>query len=278
MSRVGKIARLSQCLREQLNRRIEDGELGRRLVKWLNSCDEVQETLDEHFDGRPITEQNLSEWKQGGFKDWQHHQETRALAREFLAEAEELEEEIGETPLTDHLTEIVALTLAQLLREAVNGEKGPAQRMAILEIARELARLRKQDHQMQRLRREQEILEQKEAAERKAEIEAMQEKIRDAKIETEVWANMLRQKYCEDAKAGTLDPEHTADLRKLFARNAGWLRKCGVKDLPLNGAEPPTHKPNPSESDQIRPKKQPGPTSPVVGGGLFTAPRLRKIR
>ena len=163
MSRVGKIARLPQYLREQLNRRIEDGEPGRDLVKWLNSCEEVQETLAEHFDGRPITEQNLSEWKQGGFKDWQRHQETRALARGFLAEAEELEEEIGEIPLTDRLTETVALTLARLLREAVNGEKGPAQRMAILEIARELARLRKQDHQMERLRREQEIWEQKQA-------------------------------------------------------------------------------------------------------------------
>ena len=157
MSRVGKIARLSQYLREQLNRRIEDGEPGRPLVDWLNSCGAVRDRLDEHFDGRPITEQNLSEWKQGGFKDWQRHQETRALARDFLAEAEELEEEIGDTPLTDRLSETVALALARLLREAVNGEKGPGQRMAILEIAREFARLRRQDHQTERLGREQEI-------------------------------------------------------------------------------------------------------------------------
>ena len=208
-------------------------------MKWLNSCDEVQDTLAEHFDERPITEQNLSEWKQGGFKDWQHHQETRALARGFLAEAEELEEEIGEIPLTDRLSETVALTLARLLREAISGEKGPAQRMAILEIAREFARLRKQDHQMERLRREQEIWEQKEAAETKAEMEAMEEKIRNAKIRTQVCGNMLRKEYCEGAKAGTLDPERAADLREFFATNAEWLRECGVKDLPLNGAEPP---------------------------------------
>jgi hypothetical protein len=36
MSHVGKIARLQQYLREQLNRRIEDGEPGRDLVDWLN--------------------------------------------------------------------------------------------------------------------------------------------------------------------------------------------------------------------------------------------------
>ena len=238
MSRVGKIARLSQHLRGQLNRRIEDGEPGRNLVEWLNSCDEVQETLDEHFGGRPITEQNLSEWKQGGFKDWQNHQETRALARGFLAEAEELEEEIGDTPLTDRLTETVALALARLLREAVSEEKGPAQRRAILEIAREFAWLRKQDHQMERLRREQEIWEEKQAAKRKAEVEAIEGGIRSAKIRTRAYGNMLREEYCEGVKAGTLDPERAAELREVFAKNAKWLRECRVKDLPGNGAEP----------------------------------------
>jgi hypothetical protein len=239
MSRVGKIARLSQYLREQLNRRIEDGEPGRQLVEWLNSCDEVQDTLDEHFDGRPITEQNLSEWKQGGFKDWQHHQETRALARGFLAEAEELEEEIGDTPLTDRLSETVALALARLLRETVNGEKGPGQRMAILEIAREFARLRKQDHQMERLGREHEIWKEKQAVKRKTEVEAMEGEIRGAEIRTRVYGNMLRREYCEGVEAETLDPERAAELREIFARQGEWLRECGVKDLPINGAEPP---------------------------------------
>jgi hypothetical protein len=242
MSRVGKIARLSQYLREQLNRRIEDGEPGRDLVKWLNSCEAVQETLDEHFGGRPISEQNLSEWKQGGFKDWQHHQETRALARGFLAEAEELEEEIGETPLTDRLSEMVALALARLLREAVSGEKGPAQRIAILEIAREFARLRRQDHQTERLGREQEIWEQKQAEKHEAEIEAMKDGISHASACTQVYGNMLRREYCEGVKAGTLDPGRAAELRDLFARNAEGLRECGVKDLPINGAEPPNAK------------------------------------
>jgi hypothetical protein len=242
MSRVGKIARLSQYLREQLNRRIEDGEPGRDLVQWLNSCVAVQERLDEHFGGRPISEQNLSEWKQGGFKDWQHHQDTRALARGFLAEAEELEEEIGDTPLTDRLTETVALALARLLRETVNGEKGPEQRMAILEIAREFARLRRQDHQMERLCREREIWEQKQAEKREAEIKAMQGEIIGEEACTQVYGNMLRREYCKGVKAGTLDPGRAAELRDLFARNAEGLRECGVKDLPINGAEPPNAK------------------------------------
>ena len=69
MTRNGKIARLPWSIRNELNRRLRDGEEGKRLVEWLNSLPEVQEALQEHFGGRPINEQNLSEWKQGGYED-----------------------------------------------------------------------------------------------------------------------------------------------------------------------------------------------------------------
>src|SRR6266436_6472801 len=42
MSHKGKIARLPLAIREQLNRRLQDGEIGRDLVVWLNSAPEVQ--------------------------------------------------------------------------------------------------------------------------------------------------------------------------------------------------------------------------------------------
>ena len=91
---------------------------------------------------------------------------------------------------------------------------------------------------MERLRREQEIWEEKQAAKRKAEVEAMEADIRGAEIRTRVYGNILRREYCEGVEAGTLDPERAADLRKVFAKNAEWLRECGVKDLPINGTEP----------------------------------------
>ena len=37
MARTGKIARLPDDIREQLNRRLNDGEKGKKLVMWLNS-------------------------------------------------------------------------------------------------------------------------------------------------------------------------------------------------------------------------------------------------
>ena len=90
MTRKGKIARLPREVREQLNRRLQDGEPGTKLVDWLNSLPEVQAVLSSEFDGRPIREQNLSEWKQGGYRDWQLQQEAIELVRGMDADSDEL--------------------------------------------------------------------------------------------------------------------------------------------------------------------------------------------
>src|ERR1035438_7957478 len=52
MTRVGKIARLPREIREQLNHRLQDGEIGKRLVDWLNSLPEVKAVLAGEFNGR----------------------------------------------------------------------------------------------------------------------------------------------------------------------------------------------------------------------------------
>ncbi|HXE43262.1 MAG TPA: hypothetical protein VN516_09580 [Candidatus Baltobacteraceae bacterium] len=44
-ARVGKIARLPGPIRNELNRRIHNGALGRELVPWLNALPEVQTVL-----------------------------------------------------------------------------------------------------------------------------------------------------------------------------------------------------------------------------------------
>jgi hypothetical protein len=46
---------------------LSDGEPGRDLVAWLNGLPEVQRVVIAEFGGRPVREQNLSEWKQGGY-------------------------------------------------------------------------------------------------------------------------------------------------------------------------------------------------------------------
>ncbi len=47
----------------------ERGYNGRILVAWLNSLPEVEAILAAQFAGAQIREQNLSEWRKGGYRD-----------------------------------------------------------------------------------------------------------------------------------------------------------------------------------------------------------------
>ena len=78
---TGKISRLPREIREQLNRRLDEGEPGNRLVAWLNELPAVRALLAAEFDGAAIREQNLTNWKQGGFRDWRMEQAARGLVQ-----------------------------------------------------------------------------------------------------------------------------------------------------------------------------------------------------
>src|SRR5581483_2423024 len=153
-ARTGKIARLPATLRHTLNKRLEDNEPSQRHVEWLNSLPETQQILDQLFEGRPISEQNLSAWKQGGFRDWQRCRRVGECTRAFFEETAQVDAEIaatGETAhrrsLLDRLADRLAITLLQLLQEAEDSEPGPTRTRTILELARELTRLRRGDQQ-----------------------------------------------------------------------------------------------------------------------------------
>ncbi len=71
MARIGKIARLPATLREQLNRRILDGQVGTaEILPWLNTHPDAIRVLKEQFGGDEVSPQNLTEWRQGGYADW----------------------------------------------------------------------------------------------------------------------------------------------------------------------------------------------------------------
>ncbi len=80
-TRKGKIARLPRGVRNELNQRLDKGEQGTRLIAWLNGLPEVKRVLAEDFGGREINDQNLSDWKAGGFQDWLALEEVLAQAR-----------------------------------------------------------------------------------------------------------------------------------------------------------------------------------------------------
>jgi hypothetical protein len=120
MTRNGKIARLPKAIRDQLNKNLEDGMPGCRLVDWLNTLPEVHQVLTEQFDGRAINEVNLSEWKAGGYLDWQARQDMQAHAQELAEEATDLKAALP-VALAEHLNVVVAGRYAELLNKW-NGE------------------------------------------------------------------------------------------------------------------------------------------------------------
>src|SRR6266446_4533215 len=107
MSHKGKIARLPLAIREQINRRLQDGEIGRDLVVWLNSAPEVQAVLKAEFGERPVNEPNLSDWKAGGYEDWLVHQDTMEQVNQLVANAKELGG-ASQTPLSELLMTCLA--------------------------------------------------------------------------------------------------------------------------------------------------------------------------
>jgi hypothetical protein len=89
----GKIAKLPDHIREELNTRLRNHEPIVRLVAWLNTLPEVQATVSEHFGGRPIKRQNLDEWKQHGYTAW--------LRKNFPSEFQPATKKVSDTTLED---------------------------------------------------------------------------------------------------------------------------------------------------------------------------------
>jgi hypothetical protein len=116
MIRIGKIARCSALVRELLNRRLNDGKPGAEIVAWLNELPDVQAVVRQYFEGRPVNEQNLSDWRAGGFQDWQRAREKRFWAEQWMGGSQRLDAKAGENrSVVDYLAAPIAVELGQAL-------------------------------------------------------------------------------------------------------------------------------------------------------------------
>lgn len=70
MARKGKIARLPLAIREEVNRRLLEGQTAAKILPWLNELPEVKAVLEEDFEGLRVRDNNLSEWRKGGYAEW----------------------------------------------------------------------------------------------------------------------------------------------------------------------------------------------------------------
>ena len=160
MTRTGKIARLPREIRDQLNRRLRDGETGKKLVRWLNSSPKVKAVLKAEFGGRPINEPNLTEWKKGGYREWLDQQAAKEFVPQLADEANELQEKANGPPLTDQMAVWLAARLMVVVRRLAVAALDDAAKWKLLhEAAADIVAFRKGDHSGLRLKLDRELLE-----------------------------------------------------------------------------------------------------------------------
>jgi hypothetical protein len=237
MTRNGKIARLSRTIRDELCRRLQDGEPGVRLVAWLNDLPDTRRALATDFGGRPINEQNLCEWKAGGYRDWLARQETLSQARELAADAKELTA-ATDGKLTDHLATVLAARYAAALAgwDGEVTEEFRRKLRTLRSLCQDIVELRRGDHSGARLNLEQERLERERE-----------------KTEEEVVEHFKRWVKNPEVRDWLLKDWISPEERERRIREIYGLPPKPPEEASTDGPESSPVKPNQTESNQIKP-------------------------
>src|SRR4051812_46126369 len=149
--RTGKIARLSHAIREQLNRRLQDGEQGKSILKWLNALPEVQAVLKEHFEGHPIAASNFTEWKDGGYRDWQVRQDALAMVND-LGDDDAADDNSPTGYFHEQLARSVSIHYAAAAKAVLAADTNAETKFSRLRhLCADISRLRRTDHHAERI-------------------------------------------------------------------------------------------------------------------------------
>jgi DNA-directed RNA polymerase subunit F len=240
MTRNGKIARLSRPIRDELCRRLQDGEPGVRLVAWLNGLPDTQRVLATDFGGRPINEQNLCDWKAGGYRDWLARQETLSQARELAADAKELTA-ATDGRLTDHLATVLAARYAAALAgwDGEVTEEFRRKLRTLRSLCQDIVELRRGDHSGARLNMEQERLEREREKTEEEVVEHFKRWVK--KPEVRDW-------ICQDWVSPEERESRLCAIFDLEPKTPDEVPTDGQESNPGNGQEPGSIKPDQTES------------------------------
>ncbi len=140
-TRISKIARLPLQIREQLNQRLLNGEIGAPLLRWLNELPQTREILAELFVGKAITKQNLSEWRHSGYQDWLRHWHRQERFQQMNEQGEELEGNEGSEDLFENFSRLVLAEMAEDFNDLPKITNRTERWKRLREISRDLARL-----------------------------------------------------------------------------------------------------------------------------------------
>ncbi len=154
----GKISRLPQHIREQIQSRLRDRMPGAQILSWLNSLPEVNQVLSALFGGRPIDDGNLSEWKTRHHQTWLNEQAALAQTDHFMAEARQLAQ-AGQGAISDHLAVFVASRFAVAVRQLPDDAPESEHWKLLRTLCHDVAALRQGDHRAEHLRLQRKRLE-----------------------------------------------------------------------------------------------------------------------
>ena len=248
--RNGKIARLPATLRQQLNERLDNAEEGPELLDWLNSLPQVQQVLEAHFQGVPISKQNLSEWRQGGFQEWLLRRELCAQAQDLAETAADMSQQQPHSDLADAAAALLALRFGNLLAQW-NGQADDAvqaQARLLNGLCRGVVSLQRSVHQARQDRVAALQLEEKEKEDRK---NKEREKVLRS-FHRMLHRDELAAKYGGDEKA------------RRFAE--------GLTNLLWHDGESPLrlwpNDPNPVQSDSVKPSQTDASPASAAANGI----------
>jgi hypothetical protein len=210
MSRKGKIARLPCEVRELLNHRLRDGMGGPAVLEWLNGLPEVQEIIKEDFGGIPVSKQNLSEWRLGGYLEWLRHQGSLDMVRGLMERVDGVIAAADEEDLGDRLSVALSVELVKTTEALLAEKMTHKERWKLLrDILPHLAVLRRADHRAVRVRMAEERWDRE--TERLDEKKWRREMAAEARVgEVERMAAMLSRAMASD-KPGGADGELDGD-------------------------------------------------------------------
>jgi hypothetical protein len=200
---IGKIARLPRKIRDELNLRLENGEPAGSILPWLNALPEVKAILADRFASSPVSQQNLTNWRQGGYQQWREDRQHHDLVRALVQHAGEITDLPGAPGFARQLSTLFLAELAVSNHKAQTVPADPEQ---------QFKRLRMLLHAVGRVRRE-DCLTDRLALDRERQAFQLERKFPNGaarETTSRQWLRLLSE--LDSAPSDTVAPSHDRDL------------------------------------------------------------------
>jgi hypothetical protein len=137
--------------------RLASGEPANALLPWLNNLPELRPILEADFHAEPVSEQNLSEYRQHSFRKWQMRQSALEFATEAQADAAP-SSHVPAEPLVNHLVHWISLRFAAAAHTSTISDDPQTELRQIRQFLADIVALRRGDLISRRIHLEQQRL------------------------------------------------------------------------------------------------------------------------